>query len=167
MGGSVLVSDPVGYVLDAGQGEAHWFLGARATYKTTRSQNGGGLFLAEFHAPRGHGAPLHVHDDADEMFYVLNGQLTVEYAGEQHTVTDGGFVFGPRNVDHRFRVDSEEAHFLLLTSPAGFEDFVREAGEPASAPGLPTPAAPDVEALIRIAADNHVQIIGPPLDDPE
>lgn len=160
------MSDPVGYVLDAGQGEAHWFLGARATYKTTRSQNGGGLFLAEFHAPRGHGAPLHVHDDADEMFYVLNGQLTVEYAGEEHTVTDGGFVFGPRNVEHRFRVDSEEAHFLLLTTPAGFENFVRDAGEPATAPGLPTPSAPDIEELVRIAAANHVQIIGPPLPDP-
>jgi len=155
-----------GYVLGSGEGEAHFFLGARATYKTTRSENGGGLFLAEFHAPRGHGAPLHVHDDADEMFYILDGQLTVEYAGEQHTVTDGGFVFGPRNVEHRFRVDSEEAHFLLLTSPAGFEDFVRAAGEPATAAGLPTPSAPDVEELIRIAAANHVQIVGPPLPDP-
>ena len=160
------MSDPVGYVLDAGQGEAHWFLGSRATYKTTRAQNGGGLFLAEFHAPRGHGAPLHVHDDADEMFYVLSGQLTVEYAGEERTVTDGGFVFGPRDVEHRFRVDSEEAHFLLLTSPAGFEDFVRTAGEPATSAGLPIPSAPDLEALVRIAADNHVRIIGPPLPDP-
>lgn len=160
------MSDSTGYVLGAGEGEAHWFLGARATYKTTRSLNGGGLFLAEFHAPRGHGAPLHVHDDADEMFYVLDGRLTVEYAGQQHTVTNGGFVFGPRNVEHRFRVDSEEAHFLLLTSPAGFEDFVRSAGEPASAPGLPPPTIPDVERLVRIAAENHVQIIGPPLDEP-
>ncbi|MGQ0480592.1 MAG: quercetin 2,3-dioxygenase [Pseudonocardia sp.] len=161
-----MVSDPVGYVLDASQGEAHWFLGARATYKTTHSQNGGGLFLAEFHAPRGHGTPLHVHDDADEMFYVLNGQLTIEYDGEQHTVTDGGFVFGPRNVPHRVRVDSDVAHFLLLTTPAGFEDFVRTAGEPASAPGLPIPTAPDVEELVRIAAANHIRIIGPPLDAP-
>jgi quercetin dioxygenase-like cupin family protein len=131
-----------GYVLDAAEGEAHWFLGARATYKTSRSQNGGGLFLAEFQAPRGYGAPLHVHDDADEMFYVLDGQLTVEFAGKQRTVTDGGFVFGPRKVAHRFRVDSEEARYLLLTNPAGFEDFVSSAGEPATTPGLPVPSAP-------------------------
>ncbi|HEY2831485.1 MAG TPA: quercetin 2,3-dioxygenase [Sporichthyaceae bacterium] len=160
------MSAPIGYVLDATEGEPHWFLGARVTYKTTSTQNGGGLFLAEFHAPRGHGAPLHVHTAADEMFYVLNGQLTVEFAGEQRTVTDGGFVFGPRNVEHRFRVDSEEAHFLLLTTPAGFEDFVRAAGEPASAPGLPAPTPPDIDRLMRAAAENGIQIIGPPLEDP-
>lgn len=160
------MSDLSGYTLEATEGEAHWFLGARVTYKTTRTQNGGGLFLAEIHAPRGHGAPLHVHDGADEMFYVLDGQLTVEFAGEQRTVTDGGFAFGPRNVAHRFRVDSTEAHFLLLTSPAGFENFVSAAGEPASAPGLPTPAAPDVDRLVRIAAEHGVQIIGPPMEDP-
>ena len=155
----------VGYTLDAAEGEAHWFLGARATYKTTRTQNGGGLFLAEFHAPRGHGAPLHVHGGADEMFYMLEGQLTVELAGERRAITDGGFAFGPRAVEHRFRVDSEQAHFLLLTTPAGFEDFVRAAGEPATCLGLPTPTEPDVDELVRIAAQHDIQIIGAPLDD--
>jgi quercetin dioxygenase-like cupin family protein len=160
------VSAPIGYVLDANEGEPHWFLGARVTYKTTGAQNGGGLFLAEFHAPRGHGAPLHVHDGSDEMFYVMSGRLTVEFASEQRTVTDGGFVFGPRNVAHRFRVDSAEAHFLLLTSPAGFENFIRAAGEPASAPGLPTPAAPDIDRIVQAAAEHGIAIIGPPLEDP-
>ena len=160
------MSAPVGYVLDTAEGEAQWFLGARFTYKTTSTQNGGGLFLAEIHAPRGHGAPLHVHDGADEMFYVLDGQLTIEVAGEQRTITDGGFAFGPRNVDHRFRVDSAEAHFLVLTTPGGFEDFIRAAAEPATAPGLPEPAAPDIDRLVRIAADHGIRIIGPPLEDP-
>ncbi|MGQ0629967.1 MAG: quercetin 2,3-dioxygenase [Sporichthyaceae bacterium] len=160
------MSAAIGYVHGADDGEAHWFLGARVTYKTTSTQNGGGLFLAEIRAPRGHGSPLHVHEAADEMFYVLDGQLTVEFAGEQHTVTDGGFVFGPRKVEHRFRVDSAEARFLLLTTPAGFEDFVSAAGESATAPGLPTPAAPDIERLMQAAADNGIQIIGPPLEDP-
>jgi quercetin dioxygenase-like cupin family protein len=154
----------VGYTLNAQEGEAHWFLGARATYKATRTQDGGGLFLAEFHAPRGHGAPLHVHGDADEMFYVLDGQLTIEVAGERSVITSGGFAFGPRAVDHRFRVDSEEAHFLLLTTPAGFEDFVRDAGEQATSPGLPIPTEPDVDELVRIAAKHGIQIIGAPLE---
>jgi mannose-6-phosphate isomerase-like protein (cupin superfamily) len=85
------MSAAIRYALHADEGEAHWFLGARVTYKTTRTQTGG-LFLAEFHAPRGHAAPLHIHDDADEMFYVLNGQLTFECAGERCTLEGPGLT---------------------------------------------------------------------------
>jgi len=47
------VSDPVGYVLDAGTGRGALVPRRLArTYKTSRAQNAGGLFLAEFHAAR-------------------------------------------------------------------------------------------------------------------
>ncbi len=159
------MSAPIGYALDATGGGPHWFLGARVTYKTTRTQNGGGPFLAEFHAPRGHASPLHVHTAADEMFYVLNGQLTIEFAGERYTVTDGGFVYAHAMSGTASGSTPRRLNFLVLTNPAGFEDFVRAVGEPASAPGLPTPTAPDIDRLVPTAAEHGIQIIGPPLED--
>ena len=33
-------------------------------------------------------------------------------------------MFGPRDVPHTFTVSSDEAHFLLVVEPAGFENFL-------------------------------------------
>jgi quercetin dioxygenase-like cupin family protein len=38
----------------------------------------------------------------------------------------GSFVYGPRGIRHTFEVASEEARFLLVTEPAGFEGFNKE-----------------------------------------
>ena len=35
----------------------------------------------------------------------------------------GSFVDGPRDIPHTFMVSSEQARFLLVTEPAGFEAF--------------------------------------------
>ncbi|HLM97106.1 MAG TPA: quercetin 2,3-dioxygenase, partial [Acidimicrobiales bacterium] len=113
------------YVLEADQGESLWFAGALVKYKATGTQTGGGLTVAEVRAPRGSGSPRHRHSNEDEAWYVMKGELTFWLGDEERTAGAGDFVFGPRDVEHRFRVDSEEAHFLLLLTPAGFEEFTR------------------------------------------
>ena len=61
----------------------------------------------------------------------------------------GSFVFGPRDVPYTFIVSSEQARFLLVTEPAGFEGFVRALGTPVATPELPpaTTAPPDMEPI--------------------
>ena len=39
-------------------------------------------------------------------------------------------LFGPKGVPHAFTVDSGPARLLFVLSPAGFEDLIREMGEP-------------------------------------
>jgi hypothetical protein len=59
-------------------------------------------------------------------------------------------------VEHRFRVDSDEAHFLLLLTPAGFEEFTRTCGWPATALTMPPAALPErPAALLQAAAARH------------
>ena len=123
---------PGGYLLSEGDGEHLWFADGLLTYKATGDQTRGMLAVAEMRAPRGSGSPSHRHEHEDEAWYVLDGHLTFWLGDHQFTATAGDFVFGPRGVEHRFRVDSEEARFLLLLSPAGFEHFTRAAGWPAS-----------------------------------
>jgi len=144
------------YVLEADQGESLWFAGALVTYKATGTQTGGGLTVAEVRAPRGSGSPRHRHSNEDEAWYVMQGELTFWLGDEERTVGAGDFVFGPRDVEHRFRVDSEEAHFLLLLTPAGFEEFTRACGWPASALTMPPADVPEREvAQLQDAARRH------------
>jgi hypothetical protein len=66
-------------------------------------------------------------------------------------------------VEHRFRVDSTEARFLLLLTPAGFEDFTRTCGSPATSLTLPPPDLPekDVRLLAAAARTHGLDILEP------
>jgi hypothetical protein len=66
-------------------------------------------------------------------------------------------------VEHRFRVDSTEARFLLLLTPAGFEDFTRTCGSSASSLTLPPPdLSPRDTGLLAAAARTHgIDILAP------
>ena len=73
-------------------------------------------------------------------------------------------MYGPRDVPHTFTVSSDEARFLLVVEPAGFERFLRELSEPAQAPTLPpaTVEPPRSEAMMAAAATYGLEILGPP-----
>ena len=147
-----------------GEGEALWAFGGLATIKSTGPTTGGSVMVSEQLAPRGVGSPLHVHHREDEWFYVLDGEVTFWVGGEVIVAPAGSFVFGPRDVPHTFLVSSDEARFLLVTEPGGFEDFMRAAGEPAPRLEIPPPPteAPDFEGLARLAASYGIDILGPP-----
>ena len=148
----------------AGQGEALWAFGGLATIKADAASTDGRVFVTEQYAPRGAGSPLHIHHREDEWFYVLEGELTFWVGGRIITAAAGAFVYGPRDVAHTFVVSSETARFLLVTEPADFGDFMRAASAPAERleiPPAPT-EPPDLLALIGLAADHGIEIIGPP-----
>jgi quercetin dioxygenase-like cupin family protein len=128
---------PEAYVCGPDEGEALWFADSLLSYKVTGDQTHGLMALAEVHAPRGSGSPNHTHRDEEEAWYVLQGALTFWLGDTVRTVSGGDFVFGPRGIAHRFQVDSDEAHFLIITTPAGFEDFTRDCGWPATARTFP------------------------------
>jgi quercetin dioxygenase-like cupin family protein len=152
---------PDAYVLHADEGEALWFADALVTYKATGTETRGGLTVAEVRAPRGAGSPRHRHHNEDEAWYVMEGELTFWLGDEVRTVGAGTFVFGPREVEHRFRVDSHEARFLLLLTPSGFEEFTRACGWPATTPTMPSVDLPerDVAALQEAARRHGLDIV--------
>jgi quercetin dioxygenase-like cupin family protein len=151
---------PDGYLLDAHEGEPLWFAGSLLTYKTTGDQTRGHLAVAEVRAPQGAGSPRHRHRHEDEAWYILDGELTFWLGDQVSTGTTGSFVFGPRGITHRFRVDSAEARFLLFLTPAGFEDFTRECGCPATMLTMPPPDLParDAESLMASAKTHGLDI---------
>jgi quercetin dioxygenase-like cupin family protein len=142
-----------GYGLADGDGRHVWFLGTLMTDKAGRDQTRGGFTLIEQVAPPNFVVPPHVHDAEKEAFYVLDGRLEVTCGQHTWTVEPGGFVLLPRGIPHALSVLGDRgAKLLQITSPAGFEDFVAEAGEPAAGPALPAPAEPNLARLLSAMA---------------
>jgi len=147
-----------------GEGERLWFVGTLAIIRIPGEATGERLAVIEFLFPHLASPPLHTHPQ-DESYIVLDGSLTVQAADRRFQLGPGGTAVVPMGVAHTFRVDSETARVLVLSTPAGLERFVRDGSVPATAATLPPADAPrpSFEELQQIFA-RHGQInLGPPL----
>jgi quercetin dioxygenase-like cupin family protein len=156
-------TNPTPYVLGPEDGEAFWGLdNSLWSLKATAEQTGGRFSLIEEIAPRGEGTPLHVHREDDETFYVLEGELTFYLDNEQPIpASAGSFVHIPGGVVHAFKVDSETARYLIITT-LQHERFYRAISEPAQSRTLPPEEPPDMEKIEAAAQEYKVEILGPP-----
>ena len=110
-----------------------WFLGTLVRLRATGAETDGTLAMFEQVAPKGFSPPLHVHRREDTALHVLDGEVTVLVGDVRHELGPGGFVWLPRHVPHTFRVESDMYRQLEVVTPAGFEQFHVDAGEPALA----------------------------------
>jgi quercetin dioxygenase-like cupin family protein len=148
-------------VLGPNEGEALWCVGVLTTVKTDAEQPPGAYAIIEDLAPKGSGTPLHVHQEDDETFYVLEGELTF-YLGEEAPLqaSPGPFVHIPGGTVHAFRVASATARYLIITTPHHMS-FYRAISEPAQTRSIP-PEAPLDMAMIGAACEAYgVDFVGP------
>ncbi|HEU0027782.1 MAG TPA: cupin domain-containing protein [Ktedonobacterales bacterium] len=151
-------------MLAARDGENLFYDGGLLTFKATGAQTDDALLLFEVHMPQGKATPLHVHPDADETFYVLDGEVRVHVEGaDDRTVSKDSVVMIPRGAAHAFMVVSQVAHLLVIMTPASTisETFFRLAGEPAPDPTLPPPPS-NMERFAAAAAQSGMKVLGPP-----
>lgn len=148
-----------------GEGDAVWFNSDLFTFKATADETGQALTLFEELSQRGRVTPLHLHPNADETFWVIDGEIRVHVDGAESTLTRGGVASVPRGMPHAVLVTSETALLLTIVTPGckELEMFFREVGQPATERTLP-PSAPLPMERIRAAAMRHgsVVILGPP-----
>ena len=125
--------------------------------------------VLEMTLPVGSAPPLHVHDDLDDTWFILDGQMVVRCGDEDLVVGAGDWVSMPRGVPHTFRVvGGREARILLVHDNASFRDLVRDIGTPATARIVPSdPTFPPVDELARIAGSHHLRPIGAPMSAEE
>lgn len=155
------------YLLGNDEGQALWFLGNLVTIKAAGTHTRGRLTVAEFLNPPGFAPPLHRHTAEDEMFYILSGTARFLCDGEELTAHPGDFVLLPVHLPHTFTVGpTEPLHCLQITTPSGFEDFATDIGETALEHRLPGPRPIDPTALAHTAAHHHIDILGPPPENP-
>jgi quercetin dioxygenase-like cupin family protein len=124
------------------EGEARWWLGALAVIRATAADTGGHLTVVDVTDPPGVEAPLHVHHREDEAFWILDGDVTFEVGGKTIEASAGDFVFGPRDIPHRYKVGDAGSRMLFILTPGGFEVLVRATSDPAQSRTLPPPDHP-------------------------
>jgi mannose-6-phosphate isomerase-like protein (cupin superfamily) len=89
-------------------------------------------------APRFPGPRVHVHRQMTDMFFVLEGTLTVRLGDEEHEAGPGSFILAPPGVAHTFANRSEApTRVLNVQSPGGLEQYLKEV---AAEGGVPDPA---------------------------
>ena len=140
-----------------------WLIDTLVYVHVDGEQSGGAYSLSETWGARGNMPPLHVHSRSEETFYVLEGDVRLFLGDREVELAAGQAALAPRGVPHTYRVESDRARWLVINSPAGYEQFLRAAGEPAPRDELP-PAGwhSDLAALARAAAEQGIEILGPP-----
>jgi mannose-6-phosphate isomerase-like protein (cupin superfamily) len=64
----------------------------------------------------------HVHDAEDDAFYIVEGEMTFTFGGEEAAAPPGTFVLVPPGVSHGFRNDGDvPVRMLNIHAPAGFD----------------------------------------------
>jgi hypothetical protein len=156
------VADTLGAAVVTGAERPLWFLGTLVRPKLMGEQTGGRFALWEGTLPRGAAPPLHSHPQ-DETFYVLEGELTF-WVVERELAQDRRWV--ETHARHcsagaaAFRVESDTARLLFLSTPAGIDDYVRALAQPAQWPWLqPPPDGPRVPPERLEAVDREHDVI--------
>ena len=144
-----------------GEGEALWWFGGLAEIKATSEQTGGALSLLEITEPPDMQGPLHVHHREDEGFWILEGEVTFQVGDERIEAGPGDFVFGPRDIPHRYDVGPAGCRMLYIMTPGGFENLVRGMSVPARRRALPPPSdgEPDWEHVAAVAKANGCELL--------
>ena len=81
-------------------------------------------------SPLGSGPGPHVHVEAEEAIYVLDGELTFRVGDEAYEATTGDLVHVPRGTVHDFTVGPRPARYFALFAPGGEEKRLQEETAP-------------------------------------
>lgn len=113
-------------------------IGDNQTIKITGEDTNGTFSLIEQNNQPGIGIPMHVHENEDEIFQVLEGEVEMKIGEETKTLQPGDLIFCPRGIPHSWRVVGENnAKAMLSIFPAGLEAMFEELSKlPAGPPDL-------------------------------
>jgi hypothetical protein len=130
---------PDGYTLGPDESSMTWFVGALLTFKAKAADTRGVLSFFQCDVPYGWQAPVHKH---------VNDTV--------HLVTPGCTVWIPQNTAHSIFVWSRRGRGYCVITPAGFEKFFEDMGEPATMPSMPTHPTrmPSVDELLARGAED-------------
>ncbi len=149
------------YVHRAGEAELRWMNDTSSHFLATGESTGGAFALVDEAAGRNEGVPLHVHAEDVESFYVLDGEISFFFDGASSlSAGAGSFVHVPGGVVHGFRIESDTARYLILTTPR-HGDFYRAITHPAGPDGEPSTEPVDGDQIAQACREYGVEFVGP------
>ena len=143
-----------GYVLGPTEGE-HLIRNAGSLFiKVDPSRGSNNMALGTQQVPISAGIPVHQHNEADEVLFVLEGAGLGILGDVRMSIEKGSAIFIPKGVWHGVENPDSELLLLWVVAPPGLEAFFREV---ASAPGAP-PKQLTREQLNEIAQKHGMRV---------
>lgn len=125
----------------------------------------GKFCLVECTVPVGAGAPPNHHAGETEGFFVLDGKIMFVIDGDECQAVAGDYVAIPDGAVHAFQaIGDSPARVLIINAPGHMhEAFFTGLGTvlPDDQTELPVPSEPDIGAVLEVAADVGMTIVGP------
>jgi quercetin dioxygenase-like cupin family protein len=128
-------------------------LGDHQTFKLTGKDTNGLFTLIESFNEPGTAIPMHIHENEDEVFKVLEGQMELTVGKTKTILRKGDLAFAPRNIPHSWRIIGEtKAKVILSIFPAGLEVMFEELSE------LP-PGPPDFSKIASVVKEYGISFV--------
>jgi quercetin dioxygenase-like cupin family protein len=144
-----------GLVLLPGESRTIRASGFRVLEYATAEVTGGLYSLIEtVESEPGAGPPLHVHRNAAEAFYVIEGEYRMHLDGRDFLCAAGSFVYVPQGMAHTFVVARAGSRKLNLYTPPAMEGYFDELSA-AIESGV------DENGLAEIADRYSMDVVGP------
>jgi quercetin dioxygenase-like cupin family protein len=142
------------FVLGPGEGRPIDLGNFTMVVKATAADTGAAFSLLEATEPAGFGPPMHIHHDAAEAFYVLDGEYLVFLEDREFTCPAGSFIYIPAGQRHGFRVGNVPSRKLNLYSPAAMVGYFDELK------ALLASGGPDAARLDEMASRYGMEVVG-------
>jgi len=142
-------------ILRPGEGRAIDLGGFTMSVKATGDVTRGAFSLLEATEPAGFGPPLHIHHDAAEAFYVLEGEYIIFLGDQEFACPAGSFIFIPAGVAHGFKVGKLASRKLNIYTPAAMVGYFDDLAAALKAGRM------DEDSLSEIARRYSMEVLGP------
>ncbi len=146
------------YVLAPGEGRSIDLGAFSITVKANSDETNGVFSLLEAEEPPGFGPPLHIHHDAAEAFYVLEGEYVMFLDDREVACPAGSFIFIPAGMRHGFRVGAQPSRKLNFYFPAAMIGYFDDLGDAIRH------AEVEESLLADIASRHSMEVVGPVSD---
>jgi len=101
--------------------------GSQFLHKIKSGDTNGVFSVIEIISPPGKGVSLHVHEDEDELVYLLDGEIEVTLGDQTMTAVPGVMALLPRGIPHGFENKGDKPSRLLDTIlPGPFDNYFVE-----------------------------------------
>ncbi len=143
------------YVLGPGEGRSIDLGPFAMTVKASSDETNGIFSLLEAEEPPGFGPPLHIHHDAAEAFYVLEGEYVMFLDDREVVCPAGSFIFIPAGMRHGFRVGAAPSRKLNFYFPAAMVGYFDDLSDAIGNDDV------DDRLLADIARRHSMEVVGP------
>lgn len=142
--------------------EDYLFLGARVKPLLLSTETGGNFSVFEFIEVKGLEAPFHIHENEDEIWRIVEGEITFFLEEQEIHAVAGDTIFVPRGKSHTFKLKTNTVKAILSLTSTDFENVIRDIARPVtSATELPNQpvSKKQAEQLIASGKKNGLTIL--------